>query len=80
MYFTVLFVDLRCYTCLDIVILSNKTAGTADLPVFDSIVNVMFGGVKPPSCSEPSLVECPLGNECASIHATADGTCTSNIL
>ena len=72
-------VDVLCYNCLDIEILqSNKTEGGADLPIFDAIVDVMFGGVKPPSCSDPSLVECPLGNECGSIHTTADGTCTSN--
>ena len=76
-----LVVGLLCYNCLDIEILqSNKTEDSEDPPIFDAIVDMMFGKVKPPSCSEPSLVECPLGNECASIHTTADGTCKSVIL
>ena len=72
---------MLCYSCSDIEILqTNKTEGSEDPPIFDAIVDVMFGGVKPPSCSDPSLVECPLGNECASIRTTANGICMSVIL
>ena len=44
-------------------------------PLFEAIVDVVFGGVQPPSCSEPSLVKCPPENACASVRTTAEGMC-----
>ena len=68
--------DLQCFSCMDLNILeSARTAESPEGPLYDNMVDVLYGGVKPPPCSQPALVTCPAGNTCGWLEAVAEGKC-----
>ena len=56
---------------------TDRPAGSTVPALYDSLVDVSYGGVDPGPCSNPGIVKCPSGGQpiCSSSSNFAEGIC-----
>ena len=61
---------------MDLTILeTDRTEDSTVKSLYDTLVELEYGGVKPPPCSETILKKCAAGEICFSYRGEISGTC-----